>query len=240
MTPWWLITLGGMLGSAHCVGMCGGFAMLLGVNRTSLWENLRTQLVYSAGRIASYGLLGAMAGFSGKTLMQRLPAVINVPAGLSILAGVFLIWEGLGAAGIRRRRVKASSGGACGLLSPLMSVLLRHPSLRHAAIVGVVTAFLPCGLVYAFVSLAGSSGDLLTGAGVMIAFGLGTVPLMVVTGTGAMYLPVSTRQRLWTIAAWSVILTGTLTFGRGMAFLQSGSEVSTDRCPLCTTSSISH
>ncbi|OYW24239.1 MAG: hypothetical protein B7Z55_02750, partial [Planctomycetales bacterium 12-60-4] len=151
MTPWWLITIGGLLGSAHCVGMCGGFAVLLGVSRTSVWDNLRTQLTYSAGRIASYTLIGAIAGSCGRTLMQQLPTFINVPAVLSLVAGLFLIWEGLGAAGWRRRRIIATSPSPCGLLSPLMSVLLRHPGLRHAAVAGVLTAFLPCGLVYAFV-----------------------------------------------------------------------------------------
>lgn len=233
MTPWWLITLGGLLGSAHCVGMCGGFAMLLGVSRNSLWDNLQSQLVYSAGRIASYAILGGIAGACGKALMQRLPSFVNVPATLSLAAGLFLVGEGLSAAGLLRRRVPGASGGGCGLLSPLMSALLRYPALRHAFIAGVLTAFLPCGLVYAFLSLAGSSGDLLSGATIMLAFGAGTIPLMVLTGAGAVLIPVAVRQRVWSVAAWSVVLTGALTIGRGVAFLQATDAPPSERCPFC-------
>lgn len=232
MTPWWLITLGGLLGSAHCVGMCGGFAVMLGVSRTSWWDNLRTQLIYSSGRIVSYTAFGAIAGYCGRELTARMPTFINVPAWLSFLAGLFLIWEGVHAAGWRRKTVTGRPGTGC-LMSPLLSSLLRYPALRHTFVAGVFTAFLPCGLVYAFVSLAASQGDLLQGAGVMLAFGLGTVPLMVATGIGAMWLPVGTRQRLWSVAAWSVVLTGALTVGRGVAFLTPSDAPPAERCPMC-------
>jgi sulfite exporter TauE/SafE len=59
MTPWWLVLLGGVLGSSHCIGMCGGFAAIIGLNTGTLAGNLRAQLVYSAGRLMSYGTLGS-------------------------------------------------------------------------------------------------------------------------------------------------------------------------------------
>jgi hypothetical protein len=232
MTAWWLIALGGVLGSSHCVGMCGGFALLLGLHRGSLWDNLKGQLVYSVGRLMSYATLGGVAGYVGQELVARVPALWNVPALLCAAAGVFLVWEGLHAMGLLRRRGAAMAAAGC-LLSPLMGALLRQPGLRNTLAAGVFTGLLPCGLVYAFVSLAASSGDLLQGAAIMTVFGLGTVPLMVLTGTGAMVLTVTLRQRLWQVAAWSVVMTGVLTIGRGAAFWSTSARPLAERCPLC-------
>ncbi len=235
MLPWWLIVFGGLLGSSHCVGMCGGFAVMLGINRSSLQENLKGQLVFSLGRLASYTTLGGIAGYAGRTLAERVPVLVNVPAALSLLAGLFLVWEGLHATGLLRRRNAAALGAGC-LFGSLFSTLLKHPALRNAFSAGVFTGLLPCGLVYAFVSLAASSGDLLQGALIMLAFGAGTVPLMVLTGTGAMLLGAEARKRLWRAAAWSVVITGLLTVGRGVSYLRSTETPPAERCPFCTQS----
>ncbi len=229
--PWWMIALGGLLGSSHCIGMCGGFAVMIGLHRGTWRENLQAQLIYSVGRIASYTALGGIAGFAGRTLMQKLPGMANVPAALSLLAGLFLVWEGLQATGIVRRKSTAL-GPAC-LFGPLFSSLLKYPALRSTFSAGIFTGLLPCGLVYAFVSLAATTGDLGHGALTMLAFGTGTVPLMVLTGTGAMMLGVTARQRLWKAAAWSVVVTGVLTVGRGVSFLHAASLPVAERCPLC-------
>ena len=232
---WWLIALGGLLGSSHCVGMCGGFAVMLGINRSSLRENLKGQLVFSVGRLASYTTLGGIAGYAGRTLVERVPAIVNVPAALCLLAGLFLVWEGLHATGLLRRRNAAALGMGC-LFGSLFSTLLKHPALRNAFSAGVFTGLLPCGLVYAFVSLAASSGDLLHGALIMLTFGAGTVPLMILTGTGAMLVRASIRKRLWHVAAWSAVFTGLLTVGRGVSYLVSTETPPTERCPFCTKS----
>jgi uncharacterized protein len=232
MLPWWLILCGGLLGSSHCVGMCGGFAVLLGINRTSVRANLHGQMIFSLGRVASYATLGGLAGFAGKTLAEHVPAIVNVPAVLCLLAGLFLLWEGLHATGLLRRRNAVGLGSGC-LFGSLFGTLLKTPGLRNAFSAGVFTGLLPCGLVYAFVSLAATTGDLLHGSLVMILFGLGTVPLMVLTGVGAMLLGVTARHRLWQAAAWSVVLTGVLTVGRGVSFLRATETPPAERCPFC-------
>uniref|UniRef100_A0A7C2P0B0 Sulfite exporter TauE/SafE family protein n=1 Tax=Schlesneria paludicola TaxID=360056 RepID=A0A7C2P0B0_9PLAN len=230
--PWCLIALGGLLGSSHCLGMCGGFAVLLGIHRASWRQNLFAQLAFSLGRLTSYATLGVMAGFAGRSLSRHVPTIINVPAVLSLLAGSFLLWEGLHATGLLRRRV-APAGEAVCLFGPMFSTLLKHPALRGAFSAGVFTGLLPCGLVYAFVSLAASSGDLLRGAAIMLAFGAGTVPLMLLAGAGVLLLAATTRQRLWQAAAWSVVATGLLTVGRGISFLHGAETAPAHRCPLC-------
>jgi len=238
MTPWWMVMLGGLLGSSHCVGMCGGFAAIVGLRTGSLAGNLRAQLVYSAGRLMSYSTLGAIAGYAGQRIANSLPKMVNVPAILCVLAGLFLLREGLLATGLFRRRVGGTSTTGC-LLGPLFSTILKTPGARNTFVAGVVTGLLPCGLVYAFVSLAASSGDLMLGMGTMLAFGIGTVPLMVVTGCGTALLSWAARQRLWQLAAWSVVATGLLTFGRGVAFLQLKPEPEPVTCPFCAKASVS-
>lgn len=239
MISCWLVMIGGLLGSSHCVGMCGGFAVLVGLHTGTVWGNLRAQLIYSLGRLVSYATLGAVAGFAGRRLTSSLPQMINVPSLLCLAAGLFLFREGLLASGLIRRRIGGSSTTGC-LLGPLFSTILKTPGARNTFVAGVVTGLLPCGLVYAFVSLAASSGDLLEGSTLMLAFGAGTVPLMVLTGCGASLLSWTVRQRLWQFAAWSVMLTGVLTFGRGLAYLHAAPERKAVACPLCSQQSAAH
>ena len=236
MTPLWLVMLGGLLGSSHCVGMCGGFAAIVGLRTGSLAGNFRAQLVYSAGRLMSYSTLGAIAGYAGQRIADSLPKMVNVPAVLCAVAGLFLLREGLLATGLFRRTIAGTSATGC-LLGPLFSTILKTPGARNTFAAGIVTGLLPCGLVYAFVSLAASSGDLLQGMATMLAFGAGTVPLMVVTGCGAALLSWTARQRVWQLAAWSVVATGLLTLGRGVAFLQLKPEAQPITCPFCAKAS---
>ncbi|WP_010583770.1 sulfite exporter TauE/SafE family protein [Schlesneria paludicola] len=232
MTPWWLIMLSGLLGSSHCLGMCGGFAALVGLNTGTFAANLRAQLCYSAGRIISYSTLGAAAGFAGKRLIESAPQIVHVPAILCLISGLFLIREGLAATGIWRRSVHGHSTTGC-LLRPLFSTILKTPGLRNAFTAGILTGLLPCGLVYAFVSLAASSHDLVNGMLTMIAFGVGTIPLMLLAGCGMSWFHVNTRQRIWQISAWSVMATGLLTVARGAAFLGMPENSPPEACPFC-------
>lgn len=229
-----LILLGGLLGSSHCVGMCGPFAMLVGMNKPTVRENIKAQLSYSAGRLFTYCTLGAVSGYVGLKLVKSAPQLLNIPAALCLLAGGLLVMEGLFATGLLKRRGVAAPQQRC-LMSPLFATLLRMPGLRNAFSAGLITGMLPCGLLYAFLSLAASTGDLLRGMAVMAAFGLGTVPLMVLTGAGSMLLRLSTRERLMQAAAWCIILTGGLTMWRGAAFLHAANAPPSEKpaCPFC-------
>lgn len=236
MTPWWLNMMGGLLGSSHCIGMCGGFAAIVGMRSKSVAANLQNQLVYSSGRIASYVTLGGIAGLAGKRITAALPAFINVPAFLCLAAGLLLVREGLLATGLVRRKVAGHSSAGC-LVRPLFSSILHSPGMTNTFLAGVATGLLPCGLVYSFVSLAASSADLLQGMATMLQFGAGTIPLMVATGCGTALLSWTARQRLWQVAGWSVLMTGLLTLGRGAAFLQWESKPGPVECPFCRTNS---
>ena len=89
MIEWPLLIMAGMLGSSHCVGMCGGFALTLGGSARSPWNNLGRQAAYTAGRLFTYSTLGALAGFVGWRLTKLVPSGVHVAAVLAIVAGLF-------------------------------------------------------------------------------------------------------------------------------------------------------
>lgn len=243
-----LVFLGGLLGSAHCVGMCGGFAIMIGAPAKRLSANLARQLVYSSGRLFTYCVFGAVVGYGGLWLTRRTGGFVHAQAAIAILAGVLLLTQGLISAGVLRRartflrRKFASSttaahplpqGATVGcLMSGMVGVFLRDRRWSHVFLAGVFTGLLPCGLVYAFVALAASTSDMFRGMATMAAFGLGTAPLMVLTGGGATLLSLAGKRRLLILAAWCVVATGAISIARGVSVLSSTEEARAS-CPLC-------
>ncbi len=242
-----LVLVGGLLGSAHCLGMCGAFALLIGAPARSWPNNLARQLVYSAGRIFTYAALGAAVGYGGLRIADGLGRWVNVPAAVAIAAGVLLVFQGLVATGMLGRgmswlrrvlSIQSPAGSGTGpglgcLVGGMVGAFLRDRRWSSVFLAGVLTGLLPCGLVYAFAAFAASTSDPLLGAATMVAFGAGTVPMMVLAGTGAQLLSLTSRQRMLTIAAWCVVFTGALSIARGVSFLQIGDEPQVAGCPLC-------
>jgi sulfite exporter TauE/SafE len=99
---------------------------------------------------------------------------------------------------------------------------------------GVVNGLLPCGLVYAYLALAASSGGPLRGGLTMALFGLGTMPLLTAIGCGGQVLSLTARRRVFQLAAWCVVLAGLLSVGRGVGALQLRGLDEGPVCPLCS------
>lgn len=229
-----LIFLGGLLGSSHCIGMCGGFALSIGGTAPSVRHNLSRQVIYSSGRIFTYACGGAAAGYGGMRIADRADEWVNIPACLAVMAGLLLIWQGLVAAGVWPRRVAASKSMPC-VSGSLLATFLRSPQAGHIFLAGLCTGLLPCGLVYAYLALASSAGGMAVGVATMIAFGLGTVPLMVLTGVGGAFISLATRRHLLRVAAWCVVLTGLVAVARGLGFLHLEGVWLGAGCPHCNT-----
>ncbi len=227
-----LIFIAGLLGSSHCIGMCGGFALLIGMGDSNVRSNLWAQTVYSLGRIFTYLVLGVLAGYFGNRLSTQLSGWVNVPAILSVTAGIFLIIQGLIAAGVRFRKQKQFTSHGC-LAGSFLATFLRSKKTSDRFIAGLLTGLLPCGLVYAFLSMAAASGSLITGSLVMLVFGFGTVPLMMLTGVSGSLMSLIARQRLLKLAAWCVVITGVLTLARGAGYLSLPGSTAQPACPIC-------
>jgi sulfite exporter TauE/SafE len=231
------VFVSGLLGSAHCLGMCGPFALAIGARAAGWQRNLLRQSCYTAGRVFTYSFLGACAGHAGATLTGATPGWIGVPAVLAIAAGMFLIYQGLAAAGairldVWRRLLRRPVPSAPCLSASFFASFLRARGMGGVFLAGLLTGFLPCGLVYAFLTLATSSANLLMGAATMAAFGLGTAPIMIGAGWSGSLLRIGWRQRLLRVAAWCVVVAGVISIARGVSHLP-WNDAGDVRCPFC-------
>jgi sulfite exporter TauE/SafE len=233
MIEWPLIFLGGLLGSSHCVGMCGVFALTIGLGTPSAAANARRQLAYSMGRIFTYSFAGAVAGFAGMRLQQLSAQAFHAQTVLAIAAGTLLVVQGLHSAGLLPAFRKKHTGAGYCTSQSLFRSFLTAPGWHNAFLAGLFTGFLPCGLVYAYLVLAAGSGNMLVGALIMSLFGAGTVPLMVVTGLGSSLLTLQARRHLLRAAAFCVIVTGVLTITRGVGWARPAGGSSEPQCPMC-------
>jgi sulfite exporter TauE/SafE len=174
----------GLLGSTHCVGMCGGISAALSFalppEARQGWRLFAFQLAYNSGRILTYTLLGiavgALAhGVLGGWAQSPWP---RVAAGLFMVAlGLYLAgwWMGL-------QRLERVGGSLWKVLEPLRKVVFPVDRFWKALLAGGLWGFLPCGLVYSALALSLARADTLVSGGVMLAFGLGTLPTLLVTG----------------------------------------------------------
>lgn len=229
MIEWALILAGGFLGSSHCLGMCGPFAVMIGAASRSPRDNLARQVIYGVGRVFTYSTLGAAVGFGGWRLVQALPWLTHLPAALSALAGVLLIYYGLRTAGVLPQRAVMGASSSCLPLASLRQ-LFRAPHASQVFLAGVLTGLLPCGLTYAFLTLAASAAHMARGGLTMMVFGIGTMPAMILAGCSGSLMSVVARQRIVRIAAWCVVATGALCLWRAAATLDMfGGRA----CPYC-------
>lgn len=229
-----LIFVAGFLGSSHCIGMCGPFAILLGTAPSSWKTGLLRQLIYSAGRVFTYSVLGATAAFCGVQLESMASQIVNIPAVLSFVAGCFLIYQGLLSTGFAGFFKKQSSGAPCHA-SGVLRQFLKSSAQTDVFLAGVFTGFLPCGLVYGILGMAGSTRNIGLGMVTMAVFGIGTIPIMVATGFGGKLLSVANRRRILRLAAWCMIVAGVLAVVRGVYFfnLTTATASPIDSCPFC-------
>lgn len=228
-----MIAVSGLLGASHCIGMCGGFVLALGAGSRGLGKALVRQVVYGTGRVFTYTVGGALAGWLGWRWGKETIGLVEVQSVLCLVAGVLLIVQGLHAAGWLRFGILSERPNGC--LGPgLFSALMHDTRTVSVFLAGMVNGLLPCGLVYAFLALAATSGDMLRGGLTMLLFGLGTVPVLAFVGVGGNLLSLAMRRRLLTLAAWCVVLTGLATFARGIGFLAWLGPAEDLVCPFCS------
>lgn len=205
----------GILGGVHCLGMCGGVVGTLTFNlspkhQLSQWRMLPYQLAYNFGRISSYTLAGVLIGLLASSLTSLVP-FLPFQIGLQIFAGMFMIALGLYLAGwwAGVTHIEKLGGKLWQKLAPFTQKLTPVTSLPQAWLYGLVWGWLPCGLVYSVLIMAFSSASALQGGMIMLAFGLGTLPNLLLMGVFAFYFTRWARK-IWVkrLAGISVILMG--------------------------------
>jgi sulfite exporter TauE/SafE len=177
----------GVLGGVHCAGMCGG--VVAGLAASARGPLVARQLAFNAGRIGSYAAAGAIAGGLG-SLAQLAGPVLAVQMALFALANVLMILLGLYVAGLGGFVLRLERAGSAlwRRLQPLARRTFPIDSPRKALAAGALWGWVPCGLVYSVLTLALASGSAASGAAVMAAFGLGTLPTLLAAGLAAQRL----------------------------------------------------
>ncbi|HSX87885.1 MAG TPA: sulfite exporter TauE/SafE family protein [Pseudomonas sp.] len=184
----------GLLGGGHCLGMCGGLmsALTLAIPAERRAQRFQLLLAYNLGRIFSYAAAGLLLGLAGWALNNSPAAML-----LRIIAALLLIAMGLYLAGwwSGLTRIEALGRGLWRYIQPLTRRFMPVTNWPRALILGGLWGWLPCGLVYSTLLWASSQGNALDSAALMLAFGLGTLPVLLATGMAAERLSALLRER---------------------------------------------
>lgn len=182
----------GLLGSTHCLGMCGGIVGLLNKGVPEAPKAKKPgrpafHIAYNTGRIASYTIAGAIVGGISSLLSEqasRMALEMALPIG-GIIAGLVLVALGLYLAGVSQAITWLERAGQVlwRFIEPVGKRLLPVQTLADAFGVGLIWGWLPCGLVYAALAMALVSGSPGEGAWLMFGFGLGTLPMLLAMGS---------------------------------------------------------
>ncbi|MCK4865904.1 MAG: sulfite exporter TauE/SafE family protein [Gammaproteobacteria bacterium] len=177
----------GLFSTVHCLGMCGGIIGALTFSLPEKIRNNRKRLIpyvtaYNFGRIISYSLAGALAGGFGSNLIAFSPAYGHLV--LQLFASTLMVGIGLYLAGWFPALVKIEHIGKpiWRKLEPISQKLIPVKSPGHAFLFGVVWGWLPCGLVYTALIWSTTAGSVKDGALLMLAFGAGTLPAVMIAG----------------------------------------------------------
>lgn len=194
----------GFLGGTHCIGMCGGIVGALSMGEGG---RISLHLAYNAGRIGSYAAAGAIAGAvggAGLALSGQLPVRIV----FFFAANLMLVALGLYLMGATRALAFTERLGQVlwRRLQPLSRRFLPARTVAQAFPLGLVWGWLPCGLVYSALVTALTSGSALRGAGLMLAFGAGTLPNLLLAGLLAARLNAYAAKPVVRLSAGLLIL----------------------------------
>lgn len=192
----------GLVGSTHCAAMCGGIVAATQLQAPtkrrlpSLRQRTSVVLAQNGGRVASYGLAGLVAGGLGR--MAGGAYVANGRLVLEALAALALLLAGATLAGLVPARWSAERLGVplWRALAPRARALLPLSTPARGFGFGLLWGFLPCGLVYSALSLAAASASFAHGVGTMLAFGAGTLPMLLGLGAVASQLGAWARRPL--------------------------------------------
>jgi uncharacterized protein len=187
----------GLLGGGHCVGMCGGIVGAVTMTLPGSRPKFPFLLSYNLGRITSYCLAGAVAGAVGASSFF-LDHILPIEKLLYGLASIMLVLLGLYLAGVWRVLTKLEylGGKLWQRIQPYSQRLLPVRSVPQSFLLGTLWGWLPCGLVYSVLVAAIATASPLQGGLLMLAFGLGTLPTLLVMGMTAVRLK-AFLQNLW-------------------------------------------
>ncbi len=203
----------GLVGSLHCIGMCGPIAIALPLGSKTWWHRSLGALVYNVGRIITYALLGALFGLLGQGIemagLQRWASIfIGIAMVLSVLFPV--LFKG-------KVKLEQFLFGYAGKMISKFRKLFTISSLPSLFLIGLLNGLLPCGLVYVAIAGALNTNDVVNGILFMVLFGLGTLPVMFAIPLLGNLIGSGIRKRYKHVLSTIVVTIGVLFILRGLA-----------------------
>jgi len=208
----WSAFILGLMGSFHCVGMCGPIAFLLPVDRSNSVRKVTQITTYHLGRLLAYSLMGLFFGLIGRSLY-----IFGIQQQLSIVIGILMIVAVL---------IPTQMVNKYKISQPLYRIISKVKSALGKAMkkktadtfltIGFLNGFLPCGLVYMAVFASLATGQTLLGSVYMILFGLGTIPLMTTAIYIGKFLNTKVKKNIQRAIPVVVIIIGLLFIMRGL------------------------
>lgn len=203
----------GLVGSFHCIGMCGPIAVSLPLKNHNYSAKITGGLIYNIGRSLTYGALGAIFGFLGHGIK-----LAGFQQWMSILLGVILILSVLFPYIFNQKlNLNTLTTGYAGRLINNLRKLFATRSYSSLLGIGLLNGLLPCGLVYVAVAGAINTNQALAGATYMVLFGLGTIPMMLLVSLTGNLVGTKLRASLRKMVPYFIVFLGLLFILRGLS-----------------------
>ena len=202
----------GLLGSLHCLGMCGPLVLALPIPATNRLQAFSGRLIYNLGRILTYALIGLILGTFGESLtffssQQTLSVVIGIVMLLFIVAPVHISQKMNGLSPLSK---------LTGNIKKQFALQFRKRTYSAYFLSGMLNGLLPCGLVYMALAGAIATGNSFSGMLFMALFGLGTLPMMLAVSVAGQYITLQWRSKLTRIVPVFTIFIACLFILRGL------------------------
>lgn len=209
----WSAFVLGLVGSVHCLGMCGPIVLVLPGAAREGWRFMMGRVLYNAGRAITYAFMGLIVGMIGQSI-----ALAGYQQWLGIIAGALMVLSVLlPAVGVRRIPPTKHFDRFLGTLKSRLGRMLSGSSASSLITIGLLNGFLPCGLVY--MALAGSlaMASASGGAAYMFLFGLGTLPMMFAASYAGGLISGELRRKITKLIPAGVVILGLLFILRGLS-----------------------
>lgn len=202
----------GFLGSFHCIGMCGPIALALPVPKTSNLSFIAGRILYNAGRVLTYSVMGAVFGLlGGRIIFSGFQQALSITLGIIILISVFLPFK--------YKQKIISLNFIQKINQPLkreIGILFKQATFSSMFLIGLLNGFLPCGFVYIGLAGATAAGDAVSGGAFMFLFGLGTFPAMFAASVLGKFVSLNVRQKIRKLTPVFAIVLAVIFILRGM------------------------
>ena len=213
MALWTAFTIG-LLGSLHCVGMCGPIALSLPYQGSRRWHAALNVLLYNVGRVVTYGLLGMAVGLVGRGFF-----LAGFQSYVSIGLGIVLLAIALFSINVESRLLRIPAMQQLNeWVKKRLGRLLRQRGPGKLFLIGLLNGLLPCGLVYMAIVGALATGNIWGSALYMALFGAGTIPLMLGTALAGQFIKMQWRARLRRLIPVFLVAFAVLFILRGLNF----------------------